>query len=322
MSSARESPCRDVGEPQVILFYRFTPLEDPEALRLWQHSLCASLGLTGRILLSRHGINATLGGPRTAMKAYVKATQAYPGFRGLDVKWSEGTGRDFPRLRVRVREEIVSFGAPGELRVDERGVVGGGQHLTPREVHDLVERRGDEVVFFDGRNAFEAAIGRFEHAVVPEAQTTRDFVRLLDSGVYDHLKGRPVVTYCTGGVRCEVLSAVMRARGFDEVYQIEGGVVRYCEEFANRGFWRGALFVFDERLALEFDDPVVRGRCEHCAAPTSRYYNCANLECRALILLCEGCGARQSSRDCAPRHAGAPRVNRAMRETPAGAAHG
>ena len=301
----------EVREPKVILFYRFTPLEDPEAIRLWQHTLCATLGLKGRILLSPHGINATLGGSMAALKKYVKATQAYSGFHDLDVKWSEGTGEDFPRLRVRVRDELVSFGAPGELKVDEHGVVGGGVHLSPRQVNELVQRRGDDVVFFDGRNAFEAAIGRFNNAIIPDAQTTRDFVSILDSGVYDHLKSRPVVTYCTGGVRCEVLSAVMIARGFSEVYQIEGGVVRYAQEYANRGHWRGALFVFDERLSQEFgEDPVVLGRCEECGAATSRYFNCANLQCRALILLCPQCAAQHSSLDCGPRHAHAPRVTK------------
>ena len=312
MSTARsESTPTAVREPKVILFYRFTPLDDPEATRLWQHTLCESLGLTGRILISRHGINATLGGPMAEMKKYVKATKTYPGFHDLDVKWSDGTGHDFPRLRVRVRKEIVSFGAPGELKVDEDGVLGGGERLSPRQVHELVEHRGEDVVFFDGRNAFEAAIGRFDNAVVPDAQTTRDFVRILESGAYDHLKSRPVVTYCTGGVRCEVLSAVMISRGFQEVYQIDGGVVRYCEEFADRGFWHGALFVFDERLIQEFgEDPEVLGRCERCQTPTSHYYNCANLQCRALILLCDVCAAHHSRLDCSSRHVEAPRVNK------------
>ena len=301
----------EVREPKVILFYRFTPLPDPEAIRLWQHALCESLGLTGRILISCHGINATLGGAMCALKTYVNATKMYSGFHGLDVKWSDGTGRDFPRLRVRVRDEVVSFGAPEELGVDRHGVIGAGAHLSPSEVHDLVAGRGDEVVFFDGRNAFEAAIGRFQGAVVPDAETTRDFVRILDSGAYDHLKSRPVVTYCTGGVRCEVLSAVMIARGFQEVYQIDGGIVRYAQEFGNRGLWEGSLFVFDERLTQDFGtDVTILGRCEHCETPTSHYYNCANLTCRALILLCDDCAMRHSSTDCGPRHASAPRVTR------------
>jgi UPF0176 protein len=312
VSDAPDAPVEaTVREPKVILFYRFTPLEDPEAIRLWQHTLCESLGLKGRILISRHGINATLGGAMSALKTYVNATRAYTSFHGLDVKWSDGTGRDFPRLRVRVRDEVVSFGAPDELKVDEHGVIGGGTHLSAREVHELVARRGNEVVFFDGRNAFEAAIGRFRGAVVPDAETTRDFVRILDSGAYDHLKSRPVVTYCTGGVRCEVLSAIMAARGFEEVYQLDGGVVRYGKEFANRGLWEGSLFVFDERLTQEFGaDAAVLGRCERCETPTSHYYNCANFACRALILLCDDCATRHSSLDCGPRHASAPRVTK------------
>ncbi|HEY5303361.1 MAG TPA: rhodanese-related sulfurtransferase [Acidimicrobiales bacterium] len=298
-----------VREPKVILYYCFIPLADPEAIRLWQHTLCTSLALTGRILISPHGINGTLGGPMSAMKQYVRATRSYPGFHDLDIKWSEGTGADFPRLRVRVRDEVVSFGAPGELNVAPEGVIGGGQHLSPREVHELVERRGDDVVFFDGRNAFEAAIGRFKGAIIPDVETTRDFVGLFDRGVYDHLKHRPIVTYCTGGVRCEVLSALMVSRGFSEVYQIDGGIARYGQEFANDGLWEGSLFVFDERLVQEFGvDTVVLGQCDGCAAPTSHYYNCANLACRALILLCDECATRHSSLECGPRHAHAPRV--------------
>src|SRR5699024_8056848 len=145
---------------------------------------------------------------------------------GLD---DDGASLDFPKLSVKVRDEIVSFGAPDELKVDASGVIGGGTHVTPEQVNELVADRGDDVVFFDGRNAFEAAIGRFRNAVVPDVDNTRDFVEVLDSGAYDHLKDKPIVTYCTGGIRCEVLSSLMRSRGFDEVYQINGGIVRYGE---------------------------------------------------------------------------------------------
>ncbi|NKX52074.1 rhodanese-related sulfurtransferase, partial [Arthrobacter deserti] len=215
---------------RIVLYYAFVPLPDPEAVRLWQRSLCEKLGLTGRILISKDGINATVGGEISAVKQYVKTTREYPAFRNLDVKWSEGGAADFPRLSVKVRDEIVSFGAPGELKVDENGVVGGGIHLRPEELHALVDARkqaGQEVVFFDGRNAFEAQIGRFKDAVVPDVATTHDFIRELDSGKYDDLKDKPVVTYCTGGIRCEVLSALMVNRGFQEVYQLDGGIVRY-----------------------------------------------------------------------------------------------
>ncbi len=288
---------------KVILYYGFTPLDDPEAIRLWQETLCRSLGLKGRILLSRHGINGTLGGDMTALKKYIRATKKYPGFKRIDFKWSNGTGNDFPRLRIRVRDEVVSFGAPGELLVNERGVVGGGVHLKPAQVNDLVERRGDDVVFFDARNSFEARIGRFKNAIVPDVRTTRDFVAEFDSGKYDHLKQRPIVTYCTGGIRCEVLSSLMKSRGFDEVYQLEGGIVRYGEEFGDAGLWEGSLYVFDARMNQEFSDQAkVLGTCERCAQPTSQYYNCANLECRALILLCEDCGRDHRNTDCVTTH--------------------
>lgn len=296
---------------KVLLYYQFTPLADPEAVRLWQQQLCEHLELTGRILISSHGINGTVGGPLPAIKRYVKATKSYPAFSSMSFKWSEGTGHDFPRLRVRVRDEIVSFGAPDELRVDAHGIVGGGQHLTPHAVHDLVATRGDDVVFFDGRNAFEAAIGRFRDAIIPDVETTHDFVAALDSGHFDHLKEKAVVTYCTGGVRCEVLSALMINRGFREVYQIEGGIVRYGEAFGNDGLWEGSLYIFDERMRHEFaPGAAVIGHCDQCDGPTSRFVNCANLACRALILLCDTCVERPASLQCRPAHATAPRVTR------------
>jgi UPF0176 protein len=291
-------------EPQkVILYYAFTPLDDPEAVRLWQRNLCEGLGLKGRILLSPHGINGTLGGGLSALKTYVKRTKEYPGFKRIDFKWSEGTGSDFPRLRVRVREEIVTFGAPGELKVDQRGVIGGGVHLSPREVNQLVAQRGHDVVFFDARNAFEAKIGKFKNAIVPEVRATRDLVGELDSGKFDHLKDRPVVTYCTGGVRCEVLSSVMKNRGFSDVYQIDGGILRYGEEFADEGLWEGSLYLFDGRMNHEFSDRAkTLGRCEGCDAPTSVFHNCANLACRKLILLCAACKSDNVNTNCSPRH--------------------
>lgn len=284
---------------KVVLFYVFTPLPDPEAIRLWQRDLAESLGLRGRILISSHGINATLGGEMVALKRYVRRLKEYPAFRGVDMKWSEGSGldeqglsRDFPRLSVKVREEIVSFGAPGELRVDEGGVVGGGTHLDPEELHRLMAERGEEVVFFDGRNAVEAAIGRFANAVVPDTETTHDFVRILDSGVYDDLKDRPVVTYCTGGIRCEVLSSLMRSRGFGEVYQLDGGIVRYAERYGDRGYWEGSLYVFDGRGSLDFSaQPAVIGRCAGCGAATKRTANCPDPSCRVQRVICADCEA-------------------------------
>ena len=118
---------------KIILFYKFTALPDPEMTRLWQRSLAEQYNLRGRILLSKHGINGTLGGDIDDLKAYVKATKSFAGFKQTVIKWSDGGRDDFPKLQVKVRDEIVSFGAADELQVDEQGVIGGGQHLKPQK---------------------------------------------------------------------------------------------------------------------------------------------------------------------------------------------
>ncbi|MDE2409394.1 MAG: rhodanese-related sulfurtransferase [Actinomycetales bacterium] len=290
---------------KIILYYGFTPIEDPEAMKLWQKTLCETLGLKGRILISKHGINGTLGGDMSALKKYVRQSKEYPGFRGIDFKWSDGTGNDFPRLSVKARKEIVAFGAPDELKVDQAGVVNGGIHLRPEEVNQLVAERGDDVVFFDGRNAFEAKIGKFKNAIVPNTHTTHDFIADLESGRYDHLKDKPIVTYCTGGIRCEILTPIMKNRGFKEIYQIKGGIVRYGEKFKDGedSLWEGSLYVFDKRMNMEFSDKAKTiGECEKCSAPTSQFYNCADLGCRDLILLCEGCAAKPENLACQDTH--------------------
>lgn len=274
--------------PKILLFYAFTPLADPEAVRLWQRDLCESLGLGGRIILSKDGINGTVGGELAAVKKYLRKTREFAPFKHMDVKWSEGGGNDFPRLSVRVRDELVSFGAPGELTVDSSGVVGGGARLTPDELHELVASK--PVTFFDGRNRFEAQIGRFRDAVVPEVSTTREFVAELESGKYDHLKSEPIVTYCTGGIRCEVLSALMINRGFTEVYQLDGGIATYGQQYGDTGLWDGSLYVFDQRMSLQFSpDAAVIGRCARCARATSRMQNCDDPACREQLVICEAC---------------------------------
>lgn len=285
---------------KILLYYTFTPIADPTAVMLWQRDLCESLGLKGRIIISEHGINGTVGGEMAACKKYVRKTREYPGFKGMEFKWSEGGAEDFPKLSVKVRDEIVSFGAPGELKVDENGVVGGGQHLKPEEVHELVEKRGEDVVFFDGRNAMEAQIGKFRDAVVPDVDTTHDFIAELESGKYDWMKDKPVVSYCTGGIRCEVLSSLMKNRGFSEVYQLDGGIVRYGEKYGNQGLWEGSLYVFDKRMHVEFgEDAAELGHCVLCGNPSNTFVNCVNEDtCRRQVLLCDDCSSHTATSHC------------------------
>lgn len=278
---------------KIILYYKFTPLKDPEMVRLWQRALCEKLNLQGRILLSPHGINGTLGGDIEDLKTYIKETKQFAGFKDTTFKWSDGRREDFPKLSIKVRDEIVSFGAADELRVDEHGVVGGGTHLKPAQVHELVEKYGDDVVFFDGRNAFEANVGKFKNAVVPATKTSKDFIKELDSQKYDHLKDKKVVTYCTGGIRCEILSSLMKNRGFEDVYQMDGGIVKYGEAYADDGLWEGSLYVFDGRMGVKFSDSAKDiGECVGCGVKTSNYENCANKACNKLIVYCENCSKK------------------------------
>lgn len=283
---------------KVILFYKFTALADPEAIRLWQRTLCESLGLKGRILIAEHGINGTLGGDMPDLKKYIKATKLHAAFKGTVFKWSDGTGQDFPKLVVKVRPEIVTFNAADEIVVDANGIVGGGKHLSPRQVHELVEKRGDEVVFFDGRNAYEAAVGKFKNAVIPDVLLTSSFKQELADPKYDVIKSQPVVAYCTGGIRCEVLSMLMKKEGFEEVYQIDGGIAKYGEEYKDDGLWEGSLYVFDGRTGMKFSDQAKDiGICSHCQGNTSNYENCAELACNKLMVLCDNC-LEESIRYC------------------------
>ncbi len=284
---------------KIILYYAFAPVADPHAVVLWQRALCEQHGLTGRIIVSTHGINGTVGGEMDNVKKYVRATKQYPGFGKMDVKWSEGTGEEFPRLSVKARPELVAFTSPDEIVVGAEGVLNGGVHLSPRQVNELVDERGDDVVFFDGRNSFETRLGRFKNAIVPDVRTSHDFIGELESGKYDHLKDKPIVTYCTGGVRCEILSAAMLNRGFQEVYQIEGGIVRYGEAYRDSGLWEGSLYVFDGRLTTDFStDAAVIGECDSCGASTNLVTNCSNSDCRHRAILCERCIADPTKLEC------------------------
>lgn len=275
---------------KVILFYKFVPLPDPELAKLWQKELCEKLGLKGRIIVSPHGINGTLGGGIENLRRYKREMNKSEVFRGIQYKWSDGNGKEFPRLSIKVRPELVAFQKPDEIEVDETGIKNGGKRLKPEQVHKLVEKSGEDVVFFDGRNAYEAEIGRFKDAVVPDTGNTRDFEGELGSGKYDKLKDKKVVTYCTGGIRCEVLTVMMKNRGFKDVYQMDGGIVKYGEKYKDDGLWQGKLHIFDDRMVHSFSDKAKDiGECVRCKSKTSNYENCGDVSCNRLVLLCRDC---------------------------------
>lgn len=290
---------------KVILYYKFVPISDPRLVCMWQRELCEKLGLRGRILVSAKGINGTLGGPLTALKLYTRAMKDYELFKGIVYKWSDGGLADFPKLVVKVRNETVTLGIPEGIEVNERGVVGGGQHLKPSQVNEFVKQNPD-VIFFDGRNNYESAIGKFKDAVTPDVQTFKEMPTELDKPKYKALKNKKIITYCTGGIRCETLSALMKQKGFTDVYQIEGGIVKYGETFGDSGLWEGKCFVFDKRMHVAFSkDSKDIGDCVQCGAKTSNYENCAEPSCNKLILQCEACksATRFCSEACAEKAA-------------------
>ncbi len=278
---------------KIILFYKFIPITDTETIMFWQRSLCENLGLKGRIIISPHGINATLGGDLQSLKYYTRAMKAHSLFDNITYKWSDGGEEHFPKLKVKVKSEIVAFDASDEIIVGKNGIENGGKHLKPAAVHKLMQEKGDDVIFYDGRNMYEAQIGKFKNAVIPNVTTSRDFKKDLESGEISKYKDKPIVTYCTGGIRCEILSAMMVNRGFNEVYQMDGGIAKYGEKYGDDGLWEGKLFVFDDRMKMGFSDKAKDiATCEQCGKKTSHQVNSTNIR-RKLHVMCEACAKLQ-----------------------------
>lgn len=268
---------------KIILYYKFVPVPDPSMTMRWQRELCLRLNLKGRIIISRHGINGTVGGSLEDVKTYVREMNKAPQFKGIEYKWSDGGREDFPRLSVKVRDELVTL-APGE----PFDVFDKGTPLRPEAWHQYIAEHPDAVIF-DARNDYESDIGAFKGAIKPKIKAFKDVKAELEKLPKD----KPVLTYCTGDVRCEYLSAYMKHKGFGEVYHLDGGIVKYGEQYGDAGYWEGKCYVFDKRMQLTFSDQSADiGTCMRCAARTSNHENCARPECNRLLLMCVPCRSR------------------------------
>lgn len=278
---------------KVILYYTFVEIADPETTKFWQRSLCERLGLKGRIIIADHGINGTLGGHIDDVKAYVREMNTHPTFKGIEYKWSDGVGEEFPKLSVKVRPELVTL-APEEAF----DVFDSARSLRPEEWHEYI-RNNPDVTILDARNDYESSIGAFEaeNVIKPRIGAFKEIKPELDKLPKD----KPVLTYCTGDIRCEYLSAYMKHQGFEEVYHLDGGIVKYGEEYGDDGYWRGKCFVFDQRLNVAFSDKAEDiGECVHCGDNTSQHTNCVNPACHRLLLVCARCDQRIAcSEECA-----------------------
>lgn len=281
----------------IILYYKYVPISDPQKLVDSQRALCEKLGLKGRILIAGEGINGTLEGETTAVEQYVKDLVSDERFTDINIKRSLGDGKAFPKLKVKLRNEIVSLNL-GEEDVKPWEMT--AKHLPADELHEWFES-GKEFAIVDMRNDYEYKIGRFEGSIDPGMKNFRDLPNVLPK--IAHLKDKPVLAVCTGGVRCEKASGYLLKQGFKDVYQLENGIVTYMEKYPNKAF-KGKLYVFDNRIAMDFDaegDHTVVGKCDICEAPTEHYVNCQNRECNTHFLVCESCEEKQGvfcSPDC------------------------
>jgi len=261
----------------VILFYKYVSITAPEAFAAEQRALCVSLGLKGRILIAAEGINGTLAGPADAIEKYATQLQHDSRFADVTFKVSHGDADTFPKLVVKVRREIVTLGVDGITPEQEN-------QLEPAAWKRMLESDRD-VVLLDVRNRFESDAGRFAGAVVCEIENFRELPAYVEQ--LDELKTKKVLMYCTGGIRCEKASALLRSRGFENVFQLHGGIVTYQEQFGNE-HWEGECFVFDQRMTVRVDKGLVQiGRCAHSDRPTSRFVNCLHDPCHKLFILSE-----------------------------------
>lgn len=265
---------------KIILYYKFTPVTDPDMTMRWQRELCTRLNLKGRVIVNEHGINGTLGGDMDDLKSYKKAMNASKVFKDIEYKWSDGTRDDFPRLSIKVRDELVTLDPKKKFDVFDQGTP-----LRPKAWHEHLTRNPDAIVI-DARNDYESGIGKFKGALTPKIKTFRDIKPEIDKLPKD----QPVYTYCTGDIRCEYLSAYMKNEGFKDVYHLEGGIVKYGQEFKDEGLWEGKCYVFDKRKNLAFSEKSQDiAKCVHCKEPTSHQVDCDNPQCSLQITVCEKC---------------------------------
>lgn len=267
---------------KILLYYKFTPVKDPQMTMRWQRELCLRLALHGRIIVSEHGINGTVGGELDDIKSYVRAMNQTPEFKDIEYKWSDGGRGDFPRLSVKVRKELVTLEPEEDFDVFDKGTP-----LRPEQWHEYLAQHPDAVVF-DARNNYESAVGKFKNAITPDIKTFKDVKAELDKLPKD----KPVLTYCTGDIRCEYLSAYMKHRGFQDVYHLDGGIVKYGQAFGDDGFWEGKCYVFDSRKSVAFSDNSADiGQCANCDTATSRQENCGDESCNLQFVVCDACAA-------------------------------
>ena len=264
----------------VASFYNYVEIGEPLKFRDEQLELCQSLGLKGRILIGKEGINGSVCGKKENVEKYKESLRKNPLFSNIDFKEQEAKKQAFSRLYISVRKEIVHFGADVDLRNT-------AQFLEPKELKEWLDSNED-IVLADMRNNYESKIGKFRNAVTLNIRNFRDLPNAVED--IKSLKDKKIVAYCTGGIRCEKGSAFLKENGFSDVYQLKGGILKFGEKYPDT-YWEGKCFVFDERIAIDINknknDSIAE--CELCSKKADNYINCHNLDCDKLFSCCNDC---------------------------------
>ncbi|MFN0047605.1 MAG: rhodanese-related sulfurtransferase [Cytophagales bacterium] len=266
----------------VLLYYCFTPIENHEQFREQHHIWCLEHNLKGRIIVAPEGLNGTVSGLRANCEAYMQYVKADARFANIDFKAETTKGHTFEKLHVRAKEEIVHSGLTTLKPWEKTGV-----HIEPAEFKNMKDQ--DDVVLVDFRSTYEHSIGHFKGAVTLDIDNFRDFPQQMEE--LSKLKDKKIITYCTGGIKCEKASAFLLEQGFENVYQLHGGIIKYGIEEGGEDF-EGKCYVFDNRLAVDVNrvNPKVISKCFVCGTASERMINCANALCNNHVAMCEKCG--------------------------------
>lgn len=275
----------------ILLYYCYSTIDNAEIFREEHHQLCLSLELNGRIIVAKEGLNGTVSGSIENCEKYMQLVKADPRFKDIDFKSEQSDTPAFQKLHVRVKPEIVNLGLP-ELNPNSMT----GIHLAPSEFKRMKD--DEDVVLLDVRSNYEHSVGKFKNAITLDIDNFREFPDKLTE--LEKLKGKKIVTYCTGGIKCEKASAYLLEQGFENVYQLHGGIIKYGIEEGGEDF-EGKCYVFDNRVAVDVNkvNPHVISKCYVCGTASDRMVNCANAECNNHVPICEKCGWEMEG-SCSP----------------------
>lgn len=268
---------------RVLLYYKYVPIEDPVTFAQEHLAACKEIGLKGRILVSDEGINGTCSGTIEQTDAYMEMMKADERFADMVFKIDEADGHAFKKMHVRPKKEIVHLGLDEDINPNELT----GKYLTPKEFFEQMQ--AEDTIVIDARNDYEFDLGHFRGAIRPDIRNFRDLPEWIRDNK-EMFEGKKVLTYCTGGIRCEKFSGWLVREGFEDVAQLHGGIATYGKDPEVKGqLWDGQMYVFDERIAVPINqvEHVVVGKDHFTGEPCERYVNCANPDCNDKILCSE-----------------------------------